>query len=121
MNAQTPGPITIRSTPGGEELLDQHDCTVALVPRYGSAIVPAGYVAPWHRAQSNADLLGAAYLAFDRAGRELGVDATEFAKSLDLVGLIRGAIRTVAHPGSDGARDALDQALRTMPPFGPLE
>lgn len=37
----------------------------------------------------NADLLCAAYNAFDKAGRELNVDATELAKNLDIAKVIR--------------------------------
>lgn len=38
---------------------------------------------------SNARLLAAAYTAFDKAGRELGLDAAELAEAVDIAGMIR--------------------------------
>lgn len=48
---------------------------------------------PWrgHEVESDANgrLLAAAYTAFDKAGRALGVDAATLAESIDLAGLRR--------------------------------
>jgi hypothetical protein len=41
--------------------------------------------------QANRRLLAASYNLLDRAGRELGIDAAELAKGLDLAALIRAA------------------------------
>ncbi len=53
------------------------------------------HVAEWLKFASQgvatAQLARHAYTAFDKAGRELGVDATAFAQSLDIAALVRAA------------------------------
>lgn len=58
-----------------------------------------------------AALLAAAYTSYDKAGRELGIDATNLARSLDLAALIRAAklaanIIADEYPASDDRREA---------------
>lgn len=45
--------------------------------------------------EANARLLAASYNAFDKAARELGVDATELAERIDLAALILAATNAV--------------------------
>lgn len=62
---------------------------------------------------ATAALLAAAYTSYDRAGRELGIDATVLAQSLDLVTLIRGAQTMLAYVESQ------DKASKRIHPFAP--
>lgn len=43
---------------------------------------------------ANAQLLAAAYTAFDKAGRELGIDATKLANNIDLAAMILSLIES---------------------------
>ena len=47
---------------------------------------------------ANARLLAAAYTAFDKAGRDLGVDAAELAHRIDLAGLIHFVRIAASYP-----------------------
>ncbi len=60
-------------------------------------------------------LLAASYSAFDKAGRELGVDATELAKTIDLAALIRAA-RELHLIGEGSEADTMgdDETIETM-------
>ncbi len=51
--------------------------------------------------KANAELLAASYSAFDKAGREMGVDATELAKTLDVAAVIRAAREVIAELDHD--------------------
>lgn len=46
---------------------------------------------------ANRALVAASFTAFDRAGRELGIDAAELARAVDLAALIRGAQEALAY------------------------
>lgn len=99
MNDQTQGPVhvtrhkagySIRAKEGGEAF----------------DLVNTGLLnLPMEVNEANARLFAAAYTSYDKAGRELGVDATELAKTIDLAALIHNA------------QDMLD-SLRGMP-LGP--
>lgn len=85
MNSQTPGPL--HATEVGVTMQDAlrapDNTNVAMVNNTSKGRkMPRG---------ANARLLAAAYNAFDRAGRELGVDAASLAQKIDLVTLIREA------------------------------
>ena len=80
MNDQLPGPCIVKrplvANLHGPRIFAAGD-EIADVPAYLLAKKPI------------ADLIAAAYTAFDKAGRELGVDAVELARSLDIAALIR--------------------------------
>ncbi len=78
INAQLPGPIAANLSDIGP-LVDIRTAD-------SSRQVAECMVGP-----ETAALMAAAYSAFDRAGRSLGVDATELARSVDLAALIRSA------------------------------
>lgn len=84
INAQTPGPVAAVSPHPGQW---------ALVPvNHGKApeCWTLAYVRDFQRNDAeNARLFAASYNAFDKAGRELGIDAAELAERIDLVTLIR--------------------------------
>jgi hypothetical protein len=62
--------------------------------------------------QANADLALAAYNAFDKAARALGVDATELATKLPLLDLIRCTPGIVRYPGTkSGTRCYLEDSF----------
>lgn len=86
MNTQTPGPL-------------ESDCGLIWPP---DMTQPAAGVAraafefgsgfePSEQERATARLLAASYNAFDKAGRELGIDAAELAERIDLAALIRAA------------------------------
>lgn len=83
MNAQTPGPV-IASNP--------HPGQFALVPVNHTKQPDFWTLAYIRDFQSNdrdnAALFAAAYTSFDKAGRELGIDATKLAESIDMPSLI---------------------------------
>lgn len=89
MNAQTPGPII--ACPSGPVM--QGYSQPLAIAQQGTPNLVAGVFGDVKGGQSvaeaNAELLAASYSAFDRAGRELGMDAVELARSLDLVALIQ--------------------------------
>jgi hypothetical protein len=81
INTQTPGPLTVAAlsgkiTAGGMTIAASYDL------RHDS-----------HGKEEHANrrLLAASYTAFDRAGRELGIDAVDLAERIDLAALIRAA------------------------------
>ena len=82
MNKQTPGPVIVgkRSVKwGGQPIKAAQDYIATTNP---------GLLA----AEANAALLAASYSSFDKAGRELGVDATKLARFVDIAELIRAAL-----------------------------
>lgn len=89
LNQQTPGPIRV-------ETRDRYIHLFAKTPRGGYSIADANIndwdtanpIISFERANANAALLAASYSAFDKAGRELGIDAAVLARSIDLVALI---------------------------------
>lgn len=96
INTQTPGPIRPSSR-------DRYIHLFATLPRGNYAIADAN-INDWdtqnpiisaEQAEANAALLASSYSAFDKAGRELGIDACELAESLDLAALIRAAKEVV--------------------------
>jgi hypothetical protein len=76
MNKQTMGPLCVAHT-----------------AKYGAPFLVSDTgkltVANSVSREEDAELLAAAYTAFDRAGRELGIDAATLARSVDLVGILR--------------------------------
>jgi hypothetical protein len=88
INQQTPGPI---SPAGPGQLFDICGNEVLTLKAYGAGIAPEGWAYPWHRVEENRHLIAASYNAFDKAGRELGIDATELASKLDIARLMRAA------------------------------
>lgn len=92
INRQTAGPLT-----------EQAGILVGADTRtiVGEGCGPAGLIRGPER-RANAALLAASYTSYDKAGRELGVDATKLAESVDLAALIRTA--------RDMLADADDQA-----------
>lgn len=86
MNHQTPGPIAVKGTSRGlfaAPTIRNPDGLIAATRFLGSGI--DAQEEHW----ANAELLAASYTSFDKAGRELGVDAVELARSLDIATLIR--------------------------------
>jgi hypothetical protein len=80
INQQTPGPVvTYRlsrdSDPDEREILVTGDFEDEITGIISKSV--------------DARLLAAAYNAFDKAGRELGVDAAELAEKVDLVGTLK--------------------------------
>lgn len=74
INAQTAGPLRVSHT-----ILFAPDRSVIARAFDDSA-----------EEEANARLLASSYTAFDKAGRELGIDAAELAEKIDLAALIRG-------------------------------
>ena len=115
INQQTPGPVSLDSS---------ETLTAQTKPQRWIATVKAHEN---HAEQlATGQLLAASYSAFDAAARELGVDAVELAKSLDLASVIRYAldysqINTRAHSVGDvGRTDQLQAARRTLAPLAKL-
>ncbi len=120
MNHQSPGPLAV------------HGSTVdALHYLHGANRVcdltkPSGFYRSPRETEANAALLAASFNSFDEAGRALGVDATELAKSLDLASVIRYALdyaqlNTTAHDLKNVGRiDQTDHARRTLAPLAEL-
>lgn len=114
MNNQTPGPVTPSFNGSDDTRLFAE--SVADSPRAVAKINM-----PVNRALescSTAQLLAASYTAFDRAGRELGIDATELAESIDLAEVIRYALdytqlHTPAHVTHNVGRPDQTAAART--------
>lgn len=80
MNTQTPGPLTTKTLHGfvrGYYVM-HNGLTLATVGAPNDNGDPV----------ANARLLASAYSAFDRAGRELGIDAAELAERIDLAKLL---------------------------------
>lgn len=80
INQQTQGPLHVN----GRRIEDAQGVIVCEV----AGIMPEGL--------ANRPLLAAAYTSYDRAARELGVDAVELAESLDLAALIQDAAKAAA-------------------------
>lgn len=92
INAQTPGPLQ-----AGTSLR----IALHIAPLFQFTNEPNPYLPRPDTAdedEANARLLAASYTAYDKAGRELGIDAAELAKSLDLAALIRAAREVVSEP-----------------------
>jgi len=84
INAQTPGPVRVGL---GHSLFvpaspDNPDGMIAAIRYLGGSKVNLA------ETQANAHLLAASFNAFDRAGRALGVDATNLATHIDIAVLI---------------------------------
>ncbi len=105
INAQIPGPLHV-AVGGRTALFDANQNEVAFCATYGAGFGPMGCQFPWHFAAENARLLAAGYNAFDRAGRELGIDAAALAGKIDLARLIRAARDLAANARKQPARAA---------------
>lgn len=93
MNHQTPGPIFNRQAP------PQFPHSRNLETKMGDRVALVDPKPFWDagldgetRHDTNARLLAASFNAFDKAGRELGIDAAELAEKLDLAALITAAL-----------------------------
>lgn len=85
INQQTPGPLMVgrrRFSHEGQPLNADGEQVAYTLPHLLAS-------------EANAALLAASYTAFDRAARELGVDAVELAESLDLAAII-GTLRDLS-------------------------
>lgn len=108
MNDQLPGPCIVKrpliANLHGPRIFAAGD-EIADVPAYLLAKKPI------------ADLIAASYTAFDKAGRELEIDAAELAKRLDLAALIRAARAVVASSQVCDTHevDALARLLNELP------
>jgi hypothetical protein len=97
MNTQTPGPLEVASFVNGHFAIGTRDCEpVAKVLRLPS---DNGIRDP--ETEANARLLTAGYNAFDKAGRALGVDATELAEAIDLAALVTAAREVIGELDHD--------------------
>lgn len=98
INQHTPGPLSL-----DVEVLG----TNWAVTTEGHPVFAAARGAPERRKpmEANRDLMIAAYNAFDKAARELGVDTTELAEKIDILSLLK----TVG--SKDSASPANDDAL----------
>ncbi len=99
LNAQDAGPLHVG-----------HERTDCLYAPDGQAVFET-LLNDWNtenpritRAQraANARLGAAAYSAFDKAGRELGVDATELATALNILRVINELRRLASFPSASG-------------------
>lgn len=87
INQHTPGPMVARishaprlDTPSGGVL-----CAVAVAQTNQTSLPTTEQLV---EAERNAELLAAAYNAFDKVARKLGVDAVELAEKADLIELL---------------------------------
>ncbi len=98
INLQTTGPIaTDAAESGGVRLFSTvNGANVAFTDDLNDRDLKGQY-----EDAANGRLLAAAYSAFDKAGRELGIDATELAGKLDLVALIHAAREVVGELDHD--------------------
>lgn len=87
INRQTPGPVVL-----------DNSITYWLFTADNKPIctMPLGGWRGRHIQEANAHLLAAAYTAFDRAGRTLGLDAAELAGRIDLAEMIQ-ALEALLH------------------------
>ncbi len=100
MNDQSPGPVLWLH----DVLFDIDDNALA------ESVEPLGTGTE----EANQRLLAAAYTAFDKAGRELGVDAVKLAETIDLAQLAKWAHAVVACHAAMSPGDAetpLDSAI----------
>ncbi len=110
INQQTPGPLVAIDTLLVASVPTDHGTTCAVVAEgvrndraWRYACDPASF-----ENIANARLLAAGYTAFDKAGRQLGIDAAELAESIDLVAAFHALelIRSLARMIKDG--DVID-------------
>lgn len=110
INQQTLGPILLDSS---------ETLTAQTTPQRWIATVKA------HRnvneQVATGKLLASAYSAFDKAGRELGIDASALAQSIDLAALIRDArdmqrMLEGSLPRRPGRLDTIAAQLAKIPP-----
>ncbi len=87
MNTQTRGPLDlVPLSTGNYALGNTAGEAIAKVLR-----LPADECARDAETEANARLLAAAFTAFDKAGRELGIDAATLAERIDLAAILRAA------------------------------
>lgn len=89
MNLQTPGPLECVPEKGRGLCSGRG---FVLWSRDGYVIAerrPETCDSPHEPMEVNAALLTASYNAFDKAGRELGMDATELARTIDVAAMVR--------------------------------
>ena len=86
INQQTPGPLeSVERNPSSEA---STYFTLAEAKNPFRTIAATTYFGDVYTGKPNSSLLCAGYNAFDKAGRQLGVDATELAKTLDIGGVV---------------------------------
>lgn len=108
MNKQTPGPLYLN----GSLICAALNHTRALTENISVTLAEVNgpnRVDLIPEREANKELLAASYNAFDKAGRELGVDAAELARTIDLAEVIRYALdyaqlHTDAHDRKDVGR-----------------
>lgn len=103
MNNQTRGPIKVDPA---------HPITLCRgMSTHGELAMTFGL----SQATKDAALYAAAYSAFDKAGRELSMDATKLAQRIDIAGLVRVCRALLAESDSihvDVAREAAAQLAK---------
>jgi len=107
INAQTPGPIA-----PGQNL----PVTASLAPCFNLRGEPNPFLEERCKDEdANARLLRAGFNAFDKAGRELGIDAATLAERIDLAEVIRYALDyATLHTAKDGDCGRLDQVKQAL-------
>jgi len=98
INAQTPGPLKYDNISGPVN----NDWAI-LSSYWGSQVRVDPCGGDCYQRDANANLLAAAFNAFDAAGRELGIDAAKLATKVNLTALLRAAfdVAVKSRPQSD--------------------
>lgn len=118
MNHQTPGPAkAVSNRPEETDKLDR----IKMPDGHNIAFIP-DLELPYREEQANAKLLAASYTAFDKAGREMGVEAFKLAESINISGMISALELCVKalkdhlqyDDGESLERDAHDAASATL-------
>lgn len=90
LNHQAGGPLILGAI--GEifyDVTEGSESRAVILAKIDLAFPPRNHDPVWHKSRQTGLLLTEAYNCFDTAGRELGVDAVELAKKLDLAKLLR--------------------------------
>lgn len=110
MNNQTQGPAVVHDNGYGTLHIQSPDGNTLLASvSYRTKAFPLSKD-DWtlEQAKPIAALLAAAYTSYDKAGRELGIDATELAQSVDLAALIRMVKTARCNPDTRADMGPLD-------------
>lgn len=98
MNIQSKGPIT-----ADKDLLWLPDMESALAGIRPQSFEYASGFIPTEQQKANAALLAASYSAFDKAGREMNIDAVTMARKIDIRNLIK-----LAHKAAKVINERID-------------
>lgn len=104
MNTQTPGPLFVGLT---------NRIQTAPAPINGRILADLTH-SDWRDLPAEAALFATSYTAFDKTARELGVDAVELARSLDLAALIHAARLAANAKDETDAYFAAQEARRVL-------